>query len=274
VDYLDDCPDSDKNVTVNKRGCAPDNDNDGVREGRDLCEGTPAGVEVDATGCEVIREVANIVDPPEQAPNIPLANESALTAGEVVEPGVMSMRYHVVSPDETLYSVSFGYGLDYKQVAEDNNIQAPYNIHIGQKILIKGIKPGDSVVSSATEPPLDNEDGDLILSLSGDSFALGSTILRPDARSALDAVIAILKEGPHTNVHLNGYTDHLGDAEYNQRLSEGRAISVKDYLVSQGIASERLQARGYGEIAPVSLTDSVEALAKNRRVDIIVIERD
>ncbi len=270
VDYMDDCPGSAKNVTVNKRGCAPDNDNDGVSEGRDLCEGTPAGVEVDATGCEVVEVGINIVDPPEQSLNIPVVSQSALSGGEVVVPGHESMKHHVVSPGETLYSISFGYGLDYKQVAEENNIQAPYNIHIDQEILIAGLKPGDSVISSDMEGTLNRKDGNLILSLSGGSFALGSTDLTPDARSELDTVIVTLKKSPYTNVLLNGYTDHLGDAEYNQRFSEGRANSVKNYLVSQGIVSERLQARGYGEIAPASSTDSVEALARNRRVDIIV----
>ena len=74
-------------------------------------------------------------------------------------------------------------------------------------------------------------------------------------------------------VEVAGHTDSTGAEEYNQGLSERRANSVKDYLVSKGVQAQRLQAKGYGESMPVASNDTKEGRAENRRVELIVLDR-
>ena len=69
-------------------------------------------------------------------------------------------------------------------------------------------------------------------------------------------------------VEIQGHTDSIGDAAYNQGLSEKRAKAIMDYLASHGIASYRLSAKGYGETLPIASNDTEEGRAKNRRVQL------
>jgi OOP family OmpA-OmpF porin len=76
----------------------------------------------------------------------------------------------------------------------------------------------------------------------------------------------------HAHVHVIGYTDRLGSDAYNQKLSEQRAATVRDYLISQGISADRIDAEGRGEADPVKTckdrnrTRLIACLAPNRRV--------
>jgi OOP family OmpA-OmpF porin len=74
-------------------------------------------------------------------------------------------------------------------------------------------------------------------------------------------------------VEVAGHTDSVGSEEYNMGLSDRRANSVKDYLISQGITATRLTARGYGESQPVASNDTDAGRAQNRRVELIVLSR-
>ena len=70
---------------------------------------------------------------------------------------------------------------------------------------------------------------------------------------------------------INGYTDNAGDAEANRRLSEARATAMMNELVSLGVDRSRMNARGYGEEAPVADNATAEGRQRNRRVEIRVI---
>jgi OmpA-OmpF porin, OOP family len=85
---------------------------------------------------------------------------------------------------------------------------------------------------------------------------------------ALDEATAILKANPKITGEVRGYTDNTASAEYNQKLSEARAMAVRDYFVKQGIAPERIRAKGFGETNPVASNDTVEGRAQNRRVEL------
>jgi outer membrane protein OmpA-like peptidoglycan-associated protein len=113
-------------------------------------------------------------------------------------------------------------------------------------------------------------------------FSFGSANLTlPQPK--LDEVAAALKADPSiTDVHITGYTDRLGSAEYNQKLSQRRANAVRDYLISRGIDSSRLKAYGKGDRDPVvtdchqkKRSEQIACLAPNRRVEIepITVER-
>ena len=105
--------------------------------------------------------------------------------------------------------------------------------------------------------------------LSGVNFDLGKAVVRPDAKEIMKNDIKILKENPQLRVEVQGHTCDLGDANFNRMLSDKRAQALKDYLVSQGIAADRLTARGYGEDRPRFPNDVEANRAKNRRAELV-----
>ncbi|MBL0714511.1 MAG: OmpA family protein [Desulfosarcina sp.] len=105
--------------------------------------------------------------------------------------------------------------------------------------------------------------------LSGVNFDLNKAEVRPDAKEVLKSDIKILLENPQIRVEIQGHTCDLGEADYNRGLSDRRANAIKEYLVSQGVASYRLEARGYGEDRPRFPNDSEENRKKNRRVELV-----
>jgi len=99
-------------------------------------------------------------------------------------------------------------------------------------------------------------------------FDFGRYDIKPEAYPFLNEVVTILKMNPETKVEIEGHTDNVGTAEYNQRLSEERAKVIMDYLVENGIDAERLSQKGYGVTQPVASNDTEEGRAKNRRVEL------
>lgn len=81
--------------------------------------------------------------------------------------------------------------------------------------------------------------------------------LRPESREALDGLVAMLRDNPNITIEMASHTDRKGSEEYNIALSQRRAKSVVDYLIAAGIAPDRLQARGYGESRPKTVTKRV-----------------
>jgi outer membrane protein OmpA-like peptidoglycan-associated protein len=97
-------------------------------------------------------------------------------------------------------------------------------------------------------------------------FDLNSTALKPGGYAELERVARVLNKYPQTIIEIGGHTDSTGTAEYNQQLSVKRAESVKDALVQNGVAPERMQTVGYGESRPISSDH-----AMNRRVEIVIV---
>ena len=100
------------------------------------------------------------------------------------------------------------------------------------------------------------------------NFAFDSSELRPQAEVTLDEVARRLREHTDVRIRIEGHTDSVGSAQYNQGLSERRAESVRDYLASQGVDANRMMAVGYGEQRPVATNETDEGRALNRRVEI------
>jgi outer membrane protein OmpA-like peptidoglycan-associated protein len=112
---------------------------------------------------------------------------------------------------------------------------------------------------------------DLVLNMPGNvTFRTDSSNINAGFYEVLDSVAIILKEYSDTTVTVVGHTDSVGDANYNQGLSEQRAQSVAGYLRSQGVVSQRLRVMGYGEQAPVASNSTKQGRAQNRRVEIIL----
>jgi outer membrane protein OmpA-like peptidoglycan-associated protein len=110
----------------------------------------------------------------------------------------------------------------------------------------------------------------LIVSMSDVLFDTGQYSLKPGAREKLAKVAGILLAYPGLNIEVGGYTDNVGGDDMNQKLSENRADSVRDYLVQQGVTTNSVSARGFGNTLPVASNDSSAGRQQNRRVELLV----
>jgi outer membrane protein OmpA-like peptidoglycan-associated protein len=110
----------------------------------------------------------------------------------------------------------------------------------------------------------------LIVSMSDVLFDTGKYSLKPGAREKLAKVAGILLAYPGLDIAVGGYTDNVGGDEMNQTLSENRAGSVRDYLVQQGVLTNSVSARGFGNTSPVATNDNSSGRQQNRRVELLV----
>ena len=99
-------------------------------------------------------------------------------------------------------------------------------------------------------------------------FDFDKSVLRPDGKKSIDEALSKIQGVDLEMVIATGHTDSIGTDKYNQRLSERRAESVKQYLVSKGIPASKITTIGKGESQPVATNKTKEGRQKNRRVDI------
>ena len=124
----------------------------------------------------------------------------------------------------------------------------------GQPIDLKGCATGDVIV------------------LRGVNFEFDKDRLTVNAKVILDGVVSALAQVPDAEIEIGGHTDSKGTDEYNQRLSERRARSVREYLVSNGVDGNRLRTYGYGEVRPIADNDYDEGRELNRRVELKFVD--
>ena len=105
----------------------------------------------------------------------------------------------------------------------------------------------------------------------GVTFDVGSATLQPAFRATLDKVAQSMIDYPQSLIDVYGHTDSTGSDAFNQRLSEQRATTVMNYLISRGVPASRLRSQGFGETMPVASNDTVDGRAKNRRVEIKIV---
>jgi outer membrane protein OmpA-like peptidoglycan-associated protein len=110
----------------------------------------------------------------------------------------------------------------------------------------------------------------LIVSMSDVLFDTGKFSLKPGAREKLAKVAGILLAYPGLNIEVGGYTDNVGGDAMNQTLSENRADSVRDYLVQEGVSTNSVSAKGFGNTLPVAANDNSAGRQQNRRVELLV----
>ena len=109
----------------------------------------------------------------------------------------------------------------------------------------------------------------IILNMPGNiTFATDQDQLNPGFFPVLDSVSAVLNNYPQTLLDIDGHTDNTGSPQYNQALSERRAVSVAQYLNTRGIDARRLLVVGFGQTRPIAPNDSEAGRAANRRVEI------
>jgi outer membrane protein OmpA-like peptidoglycan-associated protein len=110
----------------------------------------------------------------------------------------------------------------------------------------------------------------LIVDLSDVLFDTDQYSLRPLAREKLAKVAGIVSGHPGLRLDVEGYTGSVGGDEDNQRLSEQRGASVRDYLIQQGMPVSSVTTRGFGKAEPVASNDTAQGRQRNRRVELVV----
>jgi outer membrane protein OmpA-like peptidoglycan-associated protein len=110
----------------------------------------------------------------------------------------------------------------------------------------------------------------LIVNMSDVLFDTAKFSLRPLAREKLAKVAGIVSGHPGLRLDVEGYTDSVGGDEYNQRLSEQRGASVRDYLIQQGMPGSSVTTKGFGKSEPVASNDTAQGRQQNRRVELVI----
>ena len=211
------------NAVVAQAAPPPDGDGDGVADALDRCPGTPSGVAVGPDGCPPDADLDGVGDYLDKCPGTP----AGVAVGRDGCP-----------PDTDRDGVA-----DYL----DNCPGTPAGVAVdknGCPPLEKRAKVEERVAVVA-EPEI------VVLAFEDIHFDFDQSTLKPEAKIILKRNIQLLKENPNAQIRIAGYTSAAGTEEYNQKLSERRADSVRSYLVEEGvIGSERLTMIGYGETRP------------------------
>jgi outer membrane protein OmpA-like peptidoglycan-associated protein len=104
-------------------------------------------------------------------------------------------------------------------------------------------------------------------------FQTGQAIILAKSHGLLDEVAAALLARPTMRVRIEGHTDNRGSQNYNRRLSQSRAEAVKAYLVSKGIASDRMESKGYGPDRAIDSNNTIAGREHNRRVEFVISQQ-
>jgi outer membrane protein OmpA-like peptidoglycan-associated protein len=113
-------------------------------------------------------------------------------------------------------------------------------------------------------------DRGLVLTLGDVLFETGQATLMPGALTTVDRLAQFMGDYPERTVRIEGHTDSVGSDALNQQLSEQRAASVRDALVSRGVAGGRIQTVGFGETRPVASNDTSGGRQQNRRIEVVI----
>ena len=110
----------------------------------------------------------------------------------------------------------------------------------------------------------------MVMTLGDVLFATGKAELQPGAATTIQRLANFLEEYPEKTVLIEGFTDSTGSADFNQGLSERRALSVRQALVNAGVSPERISTEGFGMSRPVADNATAEGRQRNRRVEIVI----
>lgn len=131
--------------------------------------------------------------------------------------------------------------------------------------IVKKNIPREVVKEVVVEKPVSRGMDNMVLV--GVNFEFNSTKLQPEAYPIVFHATQVLLSNPDMNVEIQGHTDNIGSEKYNQSLSEKRAQTVKNYLVSKGVDASRLTVVGYGETKPMADNKTADGRAMNRRIE-------
>ena len=287
---LDQCPDTPTGDAVDAKGCSlpKDSDGDGVTDNLDRCPNTPAGDRVDASGCTLPKDADGdgVVDALDKCPNTPAGTPVDAT-------GCTADSDHdgVADSIDKCPNTPTGTPVDATGCAKDTDKDGVLasadkcpNTPVGIPVDVNGCPPDgdhDGVPDGIDRCPRTptGTDVDAVgctvlfkegkpLVLQGVNFRTGKAILLPESNDILDRVAESLVGNPDVTIEVGGHTDITGSVATNVRLSQARAVAVRDYLISKGVAGTRITAKGYASTVPIADNTSVEGRAANRRVEL------
>ena len=141
-----------------------------------------------------------------------------------------------------------------------SSVEQPYELIIDLQPLPSTLAENDS--NTPESPPV---------VLRNVQFASNSAALKPESRSELERLLALLASNSSLRIRLQGHTDDIGEENDNLQLSQRRADAVKSWLLANGIEAERLETRGFGESRPLLPNDSDANRALNRRTEFVIL---
>ena len=240
-DGLDACPATPHGCKVDARGCPIDSDGDGVCDGLDKCADTPRGATVDKDGCPVDSDQDAVFDGIDKCPDTPRGCTVDATG----------------CPKD-----SDGDGVC------DGLDKCP-DTPSGAKV----DKDGCPIEIMEKETELLDTG---MIRLNNVNFETGKAVLLPEDFPTLDVVGQVLTRWPDLRIEIGGHTDSRGGVVYNQKLSEARASAVLTYLVQKfpNLKPEQFTAKGYGKSRPLAPNTTALGMAKNRRVEFVVQNKD
>lgn len=259
-DGSDACPATPRGVRVDATGCRVDSDGDGVWDEDDRCSGTPAGARVDSAGCRVDADGDGVFDEDDRCPDTP-DGVTVDASGCPVDQDGDGVPDHV----DDCPGTGSGERVDARgcRVPTDGDGDGVFD----EVDRCPNTPPGTDVDETGCPVLFESPEATRLV-LEGVNFETGSARLAAGAQTTLDRVAESLLGNPTVRVRVLGHTDSTGPRALNLRLSQERAESVLEYLVAQGVARGRLDARGMGPDEPVATNDTAEGRAANRRVEL------
>ena len=246
-DHEDACPEEAGLAAFN--GC-PDSDNDGIEDSKDDCP-NEAGL-AEFNGC-------------------PDSDGDGVIDGDDKCPTVAGLKALMGCPDADGDGIADGDDNCPNQAGPSANNGCPWPDTDGDGVLDKDDKCVDVAGTVANNgcPEVTKEVQDTLNEYAKTIlFDTGKSSIKEESEKVLADIIAILNKYPSAKFTVEGHTDSVGSEKLNLRLSDARAISVKDYLVANGVDEFRLSADGFGESKPIADNKTREGRKQNRRVEI------
>jgi OOP family OmpA-OmpF porin len=237
-----------------------DTDGDGVPDHLDRCPNTPPGCPVDKQGCSPDADGDGVPDCIDKCPNTPQGCEvdAAGCPTDSDGDGVPDCTDLCPNTPKNCRPV------DKNGCPPDADSDGVPDCLDKCPDTPKGVKVDEKGCSKV---------GEELLIIYGITFDFDSSQISEGSKIKLQRAVENLKNNPYIKVRIEGHTCSIGAADYNMWLSERRAQSVKDHLVSQGIAAHRMEIKGLGETDPIASNDTEVGRKKNRRVEFVVLEK-
>lgn len=264
-DGIDRCPSTAAGVPVDAEGCMLDSDGDGVSDDRDQCPATEAGVAVDAAGCMLDEDGDRIPDARDRCPR---TTRGAPVNADGCEPDADADGV----PDrlDRCPATPSGTPVNDEGCVPDTDGDGVPD-HLDK---CPGTTPGQTIDAAGCLVLFaEKVEERKPLVLRGVNFEFNSAVLTGESSQVLSEVAASLMAYPEVVVEVAGHTDNVGVASTNRSLSLARALSVRAFLIAQGVPAAQLLARGFGPDQPVASNRTEAGRAQNRRVELRLVEQ-
>jgi outer membrane protein OmpA-like peptidoglycan-associated protein len=271
-DRRDKCPDTPHGCTVDANGCPKDTDGDGVCDGVDQCPNTPHGATVDGRGCPTDTDGDRVWDGIDQCPDTPKGCTVDARGCPIDSDGD-----GVCDGIDTCPNTPQGCKVDANGCPIDTDgdgvcdgLDKCPGTPLGTKVDADGCPPSE--VRQRETELLDTG----MIRLQDVKFETAKATILPEFRHTLDVVGEVLSKWPQLKIEIGGHCDSRGSDAYNLALSRRRVASVRAYLLGKfpKLEAPQLLAVGYGESQPLVPNTSPENMAKNRRVEFKVLNKE